>query len=235
VIARAGSTSRWADRRRIMNEQEIVEQLSSTHRPRASLYLSAKKIEDLYSQTVTQITEIVRSAKISGKISASLFRLIEVEGSAESGLAGKFSISSMLQALLIETAESERGELVDLTTSSAAGGRLLKYTGPGSITLMNEPVLPNVVDLPPPLCNVISQERNRQERLLRFSNDNVRSIVLTFKNDRAIFASIASTEGVDLGTLASYGSPPFGFLGRLETSQTGIDFLSPLWIWRDGW
>lgn len=140
-----------------MDDHEIVQELSWSGSPRASLYLSPSKVEQRYVQTVGQVSEFVRSSREGGKLSASLLKIIGGEWSTEDGF-------------------------------------------------------------------------------IRFKDDRVRTAVITFKVRDRTYASIASTDFVDLGLLASYWqSGTFGILGRLERSLAGVSFLAPLWIWSEGW
>lgn len=218
-----------------MDDQELVKSLSPTGKPRATLYLAQEKVEQLYVQSVALVTEFVRSAKQGGRLSASLLKIIGAEVSEEETLSAKIHLGPLLQAILIENAGAHANALLDLSLRDAEAGTLLKYVGDARIAVMDMPVLPSK-SVTERDCEVITRERETQEKVLRFRDDKVGTIVLTASPRGAVLASIASTESTNLNFLASYSrNPPFGILGRMENRIEDVTFISPLWVWREGW
>jgi hypothetical protein len=218
-----------------MDDYEAVQKLSLSGRPRITLYLSHPKIEQLYVQSTGQVSEFVRSGKEAGKISASILKLLGAEYSEERGLSARISLTPMLQAVLIENVAREGHQLVDLSVEPPTKGQLLVYVGPASLTLMDDPIDQVQTGFQPGACEIVSSERLAQEKILRFKDDRIRTIVLTFQSRGKAMASIASTEFVELGLLASYcQSAEYGIMGRLERTIEEVVFISPLWIWSEG-
>jgi hypothetical protein len=218
-----------------MDDYEIVKSLSPTGTARATLYLSPSKVDELFLQTVGAITEFARSSQTSGKVGlGGVFGLFGGEISKEKVLEAKTSLSPLLKAMLIDKVGRDNGQVVDLALQPAIEGKLLSYVGPGHLILMNSLLTSEETGLELNTCLVIEDNRKKQESVLRFANDNHRTIVLSFASHGKNFASIASTEHVEFGMLASYASGPiYGILCRFESKIKEVTFLSPLWIWVD--
>ena len=66
-----------------MDNYKLIKKLSMTGKARVTLYLSPSKTEQIYLQTVTQVTELVQKRKKGGKVSVDL-------GFLGAGIGGEF-------------------------------------------------------------------------------------------------------------------------------------------------
>jgi hypothetical protein len=218
-----------------MNSREIVAELSSTHQPRATLYLNGERVDALFSQELGAVREIVLSEKLGAKISASLLKLLDLElgGDKEQTVSG--TLDSILKAILLERAARESNRLRDLRIDDPRAGQMLFYCGDGRIIDVDESLGQSLATLPAESLAALDTERIRQQKRLQRRDPELGTIVWLATEPQPL-ASIASEKWVDAGLLSSYGgNPPFGILGRFERELSGIALLSPLWIWRDGW
>lgn len=219
-----------------MDDADLVTRLTATGEPRVPLYLAPSKIEHLYLQTVTAVTEVTRSRGKNDKVSGNLFGFLGGELSAEDGIEARVAVNPLLQALVLERAASEFDQLIDLASIPPEHGRVLRYVGPARFVQMRQEVAAGVAGLSKDAAGIIAQRRKIQEEVIRFRDDNMRTVVLAFEANRTQFAAIASTEFIDLNPFSSYFTyTQFGILCRLEGPATEeVTFLDPLWIWYEG-
>lgn len=217
-----------------MND-DLIKTLSKTNNPRATIYLNEKRVTDLYQQSVGGITEVVKTRSLTGKASAGLLTLFTSEAGGERATSTTIAITPMIMAILIEHQSANAEQLVDLAVSFPQKGALLSYVGDARLIGFDEAVTATSTNLSEAIASVIHRERLRQENVLRIQDANAKTIVWVSSIQGRSIASIASSQWVDFGHFCSYPQPPLGILGRYESESGGITFLSPLWIWHDGW
>ena len=140
-------------------------------------------------------------------------------------------ISPLIKAILIEYASSQNNQLVDLTSDPARKGALHRYVGDSRICKFDQQVSPETTTLPETIALIVQRERDEQQRGL-----HEETIVWTSSIKGRFLASIARSKFADRGGVVShFKQPPFGILARYESEIGGVTFLSPIWIWRDGW
>jgi hypothetical protein len=218
-----------------MEDQELIKKLSTTGKDRVTLYLSPSKVEHTYVQTVAQVTELIRKRKVGGKISGSILGFLGLEVNEEGGLEAKVSMTPFLQAMITEKAAEQAKRLVDLTTEYAVQGPLMRYTGPALFTTMASHLNPNPATIPLLAWEIISRRRQTQEEIMKWKNKDAGTVVLTFTKDKVVYASIASTESLDVNLFGSYFQQPIvGILCRMEGApEDDVTFLDPIWIWHE--
>ena len=219
-----------------MKDQELIRKLSMTGKDRVTLYLSESKVEQVYVQTVAQVTELVRTTSKGGNISGSILGFLGAEITAEGGLEAKVAMTPLLQAITAEKAAEQAERLVDLTRQQPVEGSLMRYIGPAQFTRMASPLTPLTPDgagIPQQACDIVSQRRKIQEEIIKWKNKDAATAVLTFTKGNAVYASIASTESLDINLFSSYFQEKlFGILCRMEgPEKNGVKFLDPIWLW----
>src|SRR5262249_25808344 len=149
---------------------------------------------------------------------------------AEGGLEAKVSITPFLQAMTAEKAAEQAERLVDLTTQYAVQGPLMRYIGPALFTTIASHLNPDAAAISPPAWEIISRRRQTQEEIMKWKNKDAATVVLTFTKDKAVYASIASTESLDVNLFASYFQQPIvGILCRMEgVPEDDVTFLDPI-------
>jgi hypothetical protein len=72
-------------------------------------------------------------------------------------------------------------------------------------------------------------------RIIKWKNKDAATVVLTFMKGNAVYASIASTESLDVNLFARYFQQPLvGILCRMEgAAKNGVTSLDPIWIWHE--
>jgi hypothetical protein len=218
-----------------MKDRELIRKLSITGKDRVTLYLSQSKVEQVYVQTVAQVTELVRTTNKGGKISGSILGFLGTEITAGGGLEAKVAMNPLLQAIAAEKAAEQAERLVDLTIQQPVDGKLMRYIGPARFTTMTSPLTPDSAAIPQQACDIVSQRKQIQEEIIKWKNKDGGTVVLTFTNGNAVYASIASTESLDVNLFASYFQQPHvGILCRMEsTAKHSVTFLDPIWIWHE--
>ena len=216
-----------------MKDQELIRKLSMTGKTRVTLYLSQSKVEHIYVQTVAQVTELVRTTNKGAKVSGGILGFLGAEITAEGELEAKVAMTPLLQAITAERAAEEAESLVDLTRQLPVQGSLMRHIGPARFTTMASPLTPDGAAIPQQACDTVSQRRQVQNEIIRLKNKDAATVVLTFTKGNAVYASIASTESLDVNLFASYfQEPTFGILCRMEgAAKNGVTFLDPIWIW----
>ena len=219
-----------------MNETELMAKLLPTDKTRVPLYLAPSKIENLYLQTVTAVTELTRSMRDHDKLSGNIFGFLGGEISAEEGLELRIAVNPLLQALVIERAANESKQLIDLAFTPPEQGKVVRYVGPARFIQMNQEIIPDVAGLSRDVATSIARRRKIQEDVLRFRDDKIRTVVLVFQANGVQFAAIASTEFINISSFSSYFTyTEFGVLCRLEGPPIDeVTFLDPIWIWYEG-
>ena len=218
-----------------MNESELIKKLSKTGKDRVTLYLSESKVEQIYIQTVSQVTEMVRSENKGGKISGSILGFLGSEIAAQRGLETKVAMTPLLQAIAAEKAAEQTERLVDLAEQPPVEGKLIRYIGTAKFTTSSTQLTPDNVSIPANACKVVLQKQLIQEEIIRWKNKDAGTVVLTFTNHEHVYASIASTESLDVNLFASYHQQPIvGMLCRIEdATNQDVSFLDPIWIWHE--
>lgn len=210
------------------NESEIVQMLSASRRPRATIYLNQKRVDEYYSQRLGPITDLSRSGKLSGDVGMSVFNILKADISSERGLSGGGSLTPVLKAMLIETEAKVNDQLADLAVDHAPGALVATFSGDGRIFDTEDPVSGDLL-LSAQMAEVIQNERMRQQKVLRGS-----TIVWVGLPGGAPLASICHDgDNVYRSFLASYPNAPFGILGYRERELHTVLFIAPLWIWHE--
>ncbi len=216
-----------------MNEHEIVKALSQTGKSRAKLYLNVDRIDEIYTQQVSAISELARGSSVDVGASASLASLFGAEMSSARELEASITLTPVLKAILIEYQSRKAKQLVDVSNARAMPGALLIHTGASQIIDWYDDVSSDTADLPVETAKIIQGERTKQQRILSHRDNSIKTIVWLATSEYAVYASVASSRWIDEGALASYGRSPLGFLGHYESQKGTVTFLSPLWIWHD--
>ncbi len=217
-----------------MEDRELVKNLSFTGKLRTTLYISPPKIESVYVQRVSQVTELSQNQNFKGGLKGDILGFLGADLSGEKGLGSKVAINPMLQAIIAENAAQKLKRIIDISSSVSEAGELLRYIGPAQFTLMDHELEAADSELPAEICQTIETKRKIQEKIWRFKDDTVRSVLLTFVVNDQIFASIASTDFIDINTFSSYfGEPDFGVLCMIEDIHPQVTFLNPLWVWNE--
>jgi hypothetical protein len=216
-----------------LNANEIIKVLAQLEKHRASLYLSSQKMEHWYLQKVSQIRELGTDEALLGKLKAGLPWMLEAGAESKKGTESKVAIEKdIVQGIVAENAARVSKTLVDLTSGIPKKGELLYYAGPARISMMNATLSAETNALNSQQCSTVNAERNSQEAILKAFDSDDATIVLTFTTNSHAFASIASRKCVYPSPLSSYhAEETFGILGTLESTQGGVFFLDPLWIW----
>lgn len=216
-----------------MKDQELIRMLSMTGKDRITLYLSQSKVEQVYVQTVAQVTELVRTTSKGGNISGSILGFLGTEITAEGGLEAKVAMTPLLQAITAEKAAEHAERLVDLTRQQPVEGSLIRYIGSAQFTTMASPLTPDGAGISQQACDIVSHRRTIQEEIIKWKNKDAATAVLTFTKGNAVYASVASTESLDINLFASYFKEiHFGILCRMEgVERNGVTFLDPIWLW----
>jgi len=219
-----------------MDVQEIIKALSKTREPRATIYLNNQSIERFFTQRVSAIREFVKSEQLSGRLSAGVFSFLKSEVGGQNSTGQKVELDSLLQAILIEEVEKEAGHLLDLKAEEPQAGSLIYYLGDIHIADEAEDIGKDVEEgMPPSFVKIIQQEASRQDKVIKKENSQLEVVTTYGSLERRAFAAIVSSKWIDYGSLASYGFPPIGMIGRLERVRSGVAFIAPFWIWHDGW
>ncbi|MGA1841616.1 MAG: hypothetical protein ACMUIU_13420 [bacterium] len=215
-----------------MDETGIVKEISKTKKARAPLYLNNEKIGFFFSQKLGDLSNLVASKKLGSEISASLLKIIGSKVDSESGLEATIQLSPVIKAILLEAQAREAKELLDLAKHAPRQNSWLVYIGPGRFVIWNQKISHENSGLDEATAKVIQKEREDQEKMLRFWNDKIRTVVWLANAKGRTIASIASTDWINGNLFASYvGAPIQGILGRYEKKIEDIVFVSPFWIW----
>src|SRR5262245_41835519 len=164
-----------------MTDQELVQRLIPTGSPRVPLYLAPAKIEQEYVQRVTAVTELNASFRKAGKLAGNLFGFLGGDVTKEAGLAGRIAVSPLLQAIVLERAARESGQLNNLASTRPEPGKVLRYVGPARFVGINVEPATGVAGLSEDAAPIVAQRRKLQEEILRFRDDKVRTVVLVFE------------------------------------------------------
>lgn len=220
-----------------MNAYDLIKNLATLEKHRSSLYLSPDKLESWYLQKVSQIVELDTGEDLSAKIEAGLFGILKSEVGGNRTQESKVSIEHpIVQGVVAEKVARAFKTLVDLSSTEPRNGELLYYLGPARITIMNTTISPDNTELNDEECSAIESVRRSHEDFLKAFDPTVKTIVLTFKVNGRVFASIASVslKTVNLNLLARYSDKEeFGILCTEQKRSRNTTFLDPLWIWHE--
>jgi len=91
--------------------------------------VNERRIDEYYCQRIGPITELTKSAKLSGKIGTALLGFLQSEVASETGLGGRGTLTPILKAILLEREARNSGHLADLSFDSAEQRSLLTFVG----------------------------------------------------------------------------------------------------------
>jgi hypothetical protein len=216
--------------------EELGQALGTVERLRVLLYLNEKRLADTFVQRRDNVTQVMKGGRSGIEISGGYAGVIAAKGSRTSTATQTIEITPLRQGLLLEDAERERGDLVDLSDSEPEPGRLLFFVGNGHIFGPWEPVSerkePPAIDAS--AAARLESFRQRQVSRMRSSDPEFPGSLLWYAHGLVPLVSIGSMRATHGGTLASYADfPPFGILALLEGRSEGFTFLAPLMIWHD--
>ena len=219
----------------VIDENQIVKLLSPTKNIRHTLYLAPLKVESYYIQKVAQAQEFIRKKELTGTTKLGLQDILGGEIAGMEGIEERVAMKPMLQALVAEKAARVTNSLIDLATRTPIPGELLFYVGTARFTSWDERVNPAKTGFSSEVCQRITEVRKTQEKVIRYNDEKLGTVVLTFVRNFQVYAAIASTEFMK-DHISSYSSyftyNHFGILCTLEgMHDSDITFLDPLWIW----
>jgi hypothetical protein len=213
-----------------MNDgKALLKQLSDARTARTSVYLNAKRIDELYRQEVTRIGKVIASEELGPEFAAGLGSILGVKLSAKKALSSEYEVSPADKALLIELVERRNGQLYEglcAVEDSVPRGAMVYFLGECRITSDSQDVTPESTGLPAEIASVIHQRRIAQAK-----GSKQGTIVWTSTAGKYL-AAIAYLESViDIGHIYSYPEGHYGILGRKESEADGLFFVAPVWIW----
>ncbi len=215
-----------------INEWEMVEKLSTSKRPRATIYLNEKRVDEYYSQRLGPITQLAKTGKFGGHLGANLLGILNSELESGREMAGSGAITPILKAILIESEARDSDQLSNLSLGSTRDRILTTYLGPGRIFDTEDEVCADeAIGVPADAAQVIQNERARQQKVLRGP-----TLVWMAWAAEGPVASVChdSQNNINRSYLASYPFSPFGILGFFERELSNVQFITPFWIWHDG-
>ena len=193
-----------------MTEGEIVELLSTTRRPRATIYLNQRRVDDYYSQRLGPFVELVRSGKLGGNAGADLLGFLKFGVFGENSMAGSGPLTPVIKAMVIESEAKSSGQLADLSLVRPDRELLVTYVGAGQIYDNPDKIAPDQSGgVSAEAAQVVQDERERQEKGLRGP-----TIVWVGSVYSRTFASVChdTPENVVRSFLVSYQYPPLGII-----------------------
>lgn len=208
--------------------QDLQEAVMSVERARVRLYLDEQTVEDQFVQRRGALDEVGTGGEISGGAEASYLGFVSGKAERKTTASESVKLTPFIKALLLEDAERERGNLLDLSVEDPLDGPLLYFVGRGRIFSTPEPV----IELPELGLSGEAAEALENERKMQAPADAKGMIVLV-GGGQTTFAAIASASRSVPGLVASYRqAPPFGLLGIWERQLAGLTLIKPLFIWR---
>jgi hypothetical protein len=196
---------------------------------RLHVYQSSGRIGSVFEQRRANVTEVLAGGDLGLEISGGVPGIITANLSDSRTLSQTIQVTPLIQALLLEETERERGTLIDLSVARAKPGSLLYFVGHGQLFRSHEKV-EGVED-----AEAIQAVREDQELTKLSTGASDPSTVVWIAHGSVPLASIASTEWLDdFGNFRSYWNrPPFGILALFETTVDATALLAPLLIWHD--
>src|SRR5829696_803849 len=92
---------------------------------RLPLYQNDKRIGQVFEQRRSNVTEVLAGGGLALETSGGIPGFVTAKGAKASTASEKVQVTPLLQALLLEETEQERGTLVDLTVGEPRPGSLL--------------------------------------------------------------------------------------------------------------
>jgi hypothetical protein len=204
---------------------------------RLPLYQNDKRIGQVFEQRRSNVTEVLAGGGLTLETSGGVAGLVTAKASKAHSASETIQVTPLLQALLLEETEQERGSLIDLSVGEPRPGSLLHFVGLGRIFPPNQ----EVEEIAHPELRVRLQDaqaiqaiREEQEQLMQSIGESNPHTAVWIGRGSVLLASIASVLWLDLGNFRSYMNvPPFGVLGMLEDTAAETALLAPLMIWHD--
>ena len=216
--------------------QELRDELDRVRQIRLSFYFNEDRVNEVFAQRRRNVTQLLSGGEVGAEISGGYLSLVGAKGSKKAAASETIEVTPQLKALLLEDAERERGELVDLASGEPRSGPVLFFVGPGHVFGPWEAVSERASD---PRVSVeeagaLQDARHQQEERVRAMVPDHPGMMVWFGRGTRALASIASVRGVLPSALAAYATvPPFGILGTMETVCGDITLITPLIIWHE--
>jgi hypothetical protein len=176
----------------------LLNQLRDAKIARASVYLNVKRIDELYRQRVTRISNVIASEELGPEFSAGLAGIFNIKVSGTQGLSTEYDIAPADKALLIEIVERRDGGL-HAVQDNVPMGALVWFLDESQIANGNEEATEETTVLPAEVASVV-----QKRRIAEAKGSKMGTIVWTSK-DRKYLAAIAYLESVvDVGHIYSY-------------------------------
>jgi hypothetical protein len=204
---------------------------------RVPMYQNDKRIGQEYEQRLPNVTELLAEVGLSVGGSGGVPGVVTAEGGRTQSEAQTIQMTPLLQALLLEESERERGELVDLSVDEPKAGSLLRFVGAGRVFLPSQEVTelldPELRLGPEDAQEIQAAREQQQETMEEIGQTDSRTAVWIWRRSQ-LLASIASLSWLDPSNFYRYrDTPPFGILGKLENRARDAALLAPLLIWHD--
>jgi hypothetical protein len=204
---------------------------------RLRLYQNDERIGQVFEQRRSNVTEVLAGGGLTLETSGGVLGFVTGKASKTRSASETIQVTPLLQALLLEEAEQERGSLIDLAVGKPKPGSLLYFVGPGRIFRPDQ----EVEEIAHPELGVSLQDaqaiqatREEQERVMKSIGESKPETAVWIGRGSMLLASIASVRWLKPGNFRSYMSvPPFGVLGMLEDTAEETALLAPLMIWHD--
>jgi hypothetical protein len=215
----------------------LREELHRVRDVRWPIYQNDGHIGQVFEQRRANITQVITGGETGYELSGGYLGLASVRRGKKQAESEAIEVTPLLQALLLEESERERGTLVDLAADKPTEGALLFFVGPGHIFGPPEPVVElaeREPRIPAETAAALQARREEHETRMRWSDPDYRGTLVWVARSDTLLASIASLRLAEPHLLARYGHrPPFGILGMLESRSGEVAVLTPLMIWHD--
>lgn len=111
----------------------LREELDRVRSIRLPLYQNDERIGQVFEQRRSNVTEVLAGGGLTLETSGGVLSFVTGKASKTRSASETIQVTPLLQALLLEEAEQERGSLIDLAVGKPKPGSLLYFVGPGRI------------------------------------------------------------------------------------------------------